>query len=266
MPWASFRSAQFDQGRVIFSRQIAYQDREAGAGYFGESEPFTVSDSDVSGVEVRVRKGGAVSGHVVLEGVTSPELAAGFKGVTVHLGATSPQSAARAMNPSARMAADGSFRITGVPPGNYEIGLGLRQTPKGFGFVRVERDGATVTGGIDVAAGEELSALRVVAGYGTGVIRGKVTFKGGPPPGARAFAFVRRKGDRIGRGGRPVDQNGTFVVDGLIPGEYYVVVTATTGPGGKRVQETQTVAVSNDSPAEATFTIDSAELSSEDEK
>ena len=91
-------------------------------------------------------------------------------------------------------------------------------------IIRIERDGVPVPNGFAITADETISGLRVVIGYGTGVLRGLVTFKGDPPKSLRIFAIASGTGGTSAERWAPVDDRGQFAVKILGRGEAEPVV------------------------------------------
>ena len=122
--------------------------------------------------------------------------------------------------------ADGSFRISGLPPCSAQIQYNPSHDDRGLALARIERNGAPVVEGIKVGAGEQVTGVRVVLTYATFALRGEVKITGGSlPTGLRLYATVRRTGQQTSfYSGAEVDARGQFVIDGLVSGEYEVTV------------------------------------------
>jgi hypothetical protein len=136
-------------------------------------------------------------------------------------GVSAPSLAPILINP------DGSFRITGLRPGKVRIVLGGMPAPKGFVLLRVEREGSVQRDGVEIGAGETVSGVRVVIGYGTGVVRGEVIIQGGSlTPDMRVRVTARRL-DTNGpvTAGAVPDARGRFSLEGLLPGDYELTVS-----------------------------------------
>jgi hypothetical protein len=191
--------------------------------FYSEPAVFEVSDSDVSGLEIKVRRGASVSGVAVVEGVNdadakTPKLE--LRASVRSEGLSAPIMAPVPLNP------DGNFRITGLRPGKLHIFLGGYPPPKGFTLVRVEREGVVQRDGIDVAAGETITGVRLLIEYGTGVVRGEVKTQGAQlTPEMRLRVVARRlDADASVTASAGVDARGRFSLEGLLPGEYEVAV------------------------------------------
>jgi Carboxypeptidase regulatory-like domain len=189
--------------------------------FYSEPAVFEVNESDVSGLEIKVRRGSSISGIAVVEGpndadANPPKL--DLRAFVRTEGLSAPATSSIPINP------DGSFLITGIRPGKVRIFLG--GAPKGFTLLRVEREGALQSDGVEVGSGESVSGVRVVIGHGTGVVRGEVRVQGGQlTPDMRLSVRARRlEGEDQVAVGAFLDARGRFTLEGLLPGEYEVVV------------------------------------------
>jgi hypothetical protein len=126
--------------------------------------------------------------------------------------------------------------------------------------------------------------VRVVVGHGTGRIRGQVKLEGGEKPAnARMMVTVRRANSQIAApgGSGQVDARGRFTLEGLVPGEYEVVVrmmvvaapSAGDPPGippppvvTPPVSARQNVVVTNGAEAEVTIVLNLGAKDKSDER
>ena len=195
---------------------------------YSEATPFEVIDRDLSGLEIKVRRGATVSGVVVVEGTTNRAILA--KLANLSLGASTRGTAPGLNMPdSARgnIAADGSFHLTGLRPGKVMFFFASYPPPKGLSLSRVEHNGVEQREGIEVGPGEQVTGVRVVLAYGTGVIRGQVQVQNGMlTEDVRMGVMLRRAGSTTGpfAGRAEVDARGRFVIDGLSAGEYELML------------------------------------------
>lgn len=222
---------------------------QSADSYTYDPTPFEITDSDVSDVEIKLRTGASVSGTVAIEGMSEQEAATHFRELNLNVAMEGPITAPRFNRP--QINADGSFRIGGLAAGRGRMYLSSFPG-RNFRLLRVEREGADLTTGFDLAAGENLTGMRLVIGFGTGVIRGEVKFADGPlPAGFRAFVTVRRVGDSAPQNAfAQVDARGRFVIEDLLPGEYNLTA------GGRSKPVTKTVSVTNDNEAQVTIVLE----------
>jgi hypothetical protein len=191
---------------------------------------FDIVDSDVTGITIRLIKGGSISGVVVVESddkratakLSQLELMAFVQrssGVGVGMGGSSSRST---INP------DGSFRVAGLAGGTamFSLSATTQGAMKGLTVTRVEREGV-VQRGIEIKDGEHVTGVRVIVTYGDAVLRGIVNIENGPlPTGARIMVRLAKPGDQQPFLRPPmVDDRGRFVAESLPPGTYELVVS-----------------------------------------
>ncbi|MBO0857763.1 MAG: carboxypeptidase regulatory-like domain-containing protein [Chloracidobacterium sp.] len=223
-------------------------DPSASSDFYSDPVSFEINGGDVTGVEIKVHQGATIAGVVVIDGGADPSIGAQLSQLMISAisrgGQQSPAQGQAGGGMGGRqnfsqVGSDGAFRITGVAPGRVRLnvnGPGGFGGGSGFSLSRIERDGAVVTGGFNVAPTEQVTGVRVYVVYSAGVIQGRVVVTGGAlPAGTRLTVFVRSL-DSGGRN-RPamVDPSGQFRVEGLAPGNYEVSLNArvfTPGAGG----------------------------------
>src|SRR5712692_7389279 len=240
--------------------------------FYSEPAVFEVNDSDVTGLEIKVRRGSSISGLAVLEGSEDGDVLAKMSQLELTAFSQTEDLSAPSMT-SAHINPDGSFRITGLRPGKARISFRYNpSSPKGFSLLRVEREGVDQRDGIETGPGETVSGVRVVLGYGTGVVRGQVKFEGGQlTPDLHFRGFARRLGSEgpttasTATASTTVDSRGRFSLQGLMPGDYEIVLNRmyfTPSPGAPppgRVPPTtaakQNVNVTNGTEIEVTLVV-----------
>jgi hypothetical protein len=240
----------------------------AQSEHFAEDLKFEVTASDVSGLELRARRGASISGAAVVEAAPEQKGKTGLgqlmlSAMVMPAGENSDEASVASMMSGMGMAklnSDGSFRITGLSPGKAML------RPFGIGgsvpvIKRIELNGVEMREGIEVKAGEAVTGVKLVLAYASGVIRGQVNVTGGQlPTGWRMMARAGRVGALpTEQGGfAEVDGKGRFVIDGLLDGEYDVSVqTISTNPdSGQLAPVSQTVRVANGAEAQVTLTLD----------
>ena len=219
---------------LIPGRYQIYLFQEMNADLRADTVSFEITDQDVSDVTVRLTKGASLSGVIVFE---SEDKAAHQKLLQMRLRA---QVAPKPGGPQyfgqstmAPISPDGSFRLGGLPSGTANVvltsAMGVFFT-KGFTISRIERDGVIMRG-VEVKDGEQVSGLRVFVAYGNGSIRGVVKLENGTlPEGAQMFVRLTKPGEPP-PALRPsaVDARGHFLMEGIPPGNYEVVVQVFSG-------------------------------------
>jgi hypothetical protein len=131
--------------------------------------------------------------------------------------------------------------------------------------MRVEQGGKVSTDGtINVSPGEDVDGIRVIVGYGTGIIRGVVTLTdGGSLDEWRMQVSARLASPSVATWNRysDVDGRGQFIIEGLVSGEYQVVVTGSKpqpqgAPAGRFSRTEGMVTVTNGATTNLTLTVD----------
>jgi protocatechuate 3,4-dioxygenase beta subunit len=217
-----YRLEGLEPGR--YGVQIAGQ-YDSG-GYYSDPTLFEVVDSDVSNVEVKATHGLSLSGVVVTDGITSKDALAVLPALRISAYVPGTSSALRTTSSgTSAIGADGSFQINGLRPGkatiSFSFGYGSNPAMRAFSITRIERDGAELPQGFDIAAGQPVSGLRVFATFGTGTIRGTVTITGGTLPGdARLYIRASRPGPASAGNSAQVDSRGRFIISNLAAGTY----------------------------------------------
>ncbi len=230
--WGNFGHRTNSQGEfhlpgILPGKYAVFVETDNDSEFHCEPAMIEIGNSDVTGVEVKLRRGALINGLAVVEGMNDPSVTAklsqlqlGF--TTASDSVTAPRSGGVKIKP------DGSFRINGVKPG--KVTIRTYGQARGFSILRIERDGVSQDTGIDVAANDRIVNVRLVLGYGTSAVRGQVKIAGGQlPPDIAISVYLQRLDDsrRVGTGGA-VDTRGQFLIEGVIPGEYELRLNVTS--------------------------------------
>ncbi|MFN7927089.1 MAG: carboxypeptidase regulatory-like domain-containing protein [Blastocatellia bacterium] len=241
---------------------------EEGSDYYSDPASFAVLTADVEGLEVKAYRGATISGIVVIEGTADPAILQRVKDVQVSASPVSPSRSQMMMMPMfARPTtnADGTFQLTGLRPGKTRVGVTPRPPLQ---LLRLERDGVEIAREMELTAGESVTGVKAVLGYGGGVIHGQLDVIGGTLPPETRFIVVGSKRDGsnapvLGPNGNiQVDSRGRFVIEGLLPGEYelQLIPVGSLGappPQGLRVERQQVVVGAGET--RVTFTLNLGE-------
>ena len=261
-PRANFRG-EFRIEALAPGRFAIITDPEGKSDRYSDPLTFEITDRDISGLEVRLRRGGTIKGVAVIEGTSDEAILSQLSElyISTHVQAAADLGAPR-FNLT-KIAPDGSFGFSGLRPGKVNIYLS-GDTRKGFSLLRVERDGIEQREGLEIEHAEQVTGVRVVIGYGTGVIRGEVKVKGGRLPENMRFTVMASAAGRYTGIINHVeaDPRGRFVIEDLTAGDYeltlqtnYLGDSSQTFPTDTMTL-TQTVTVTNASATEATFVVD----------
>ncbi|MGZ8844094.1 MAG: carboxypeptidase regulatory-like domain-containing protein [Pyrinomonadaceae bacterium] len=223
--------------------------------YSAESRHFEVVDKDLGDVEIRVTRGASVAGFVVVEGPASADILAKLPEMSlwaiVETNPIIPTPISRAT-----IRPDGSFLLTGLRAGKLKLNFAAPApgTPLPLSFVRTERDGVKLESDLEIQPGEEITGLRLVMAYANSGIHGLVKLDDGSvPQGLIGMASVQ--GNVLGNRS-VVNQNGEFILQNLVAGEYKLVVSARDAIGRYWMVE-QKVKIEDDKISEARMVLDS---------
>ncbi|MFL6254898.1 MAG: collagen binding domain-containing protein [Pyrinomonadaceae bacterium] len=204
--------------------------------FYSDPVYFEVTDSDVSGLLVKLKRGATVSGVVSIEGVPDrAAVAQMFSAVRIYPYLETPQQGGAMPARPVNVNPDGSFRVTGLSPGKLRLST-LNETLKNLTMTRVELNGANITGGYELTEGAQVTGVRIVLSYGSATIVGQTTYVNGTlPAGSRVMAFARlisqTPGTNFARSAE-VDGRGYFRIEGMTAGEYEITVNVFIFSGG----------------------------------
>ncbi|HEX4950783.1 MAG TPA: hypothetical protein VFZ34_29245, partial [Blastocatellia bacterium] len=200
--------------------------------YYSDQLTFEVTNQNVEGLEIKAYRGASISGQLVLEGTNDPAHRQLLRRVVFNARSEGP-APWRGIR-SAQVNADGTFRITGLRPGKTRLNTFIGDDVP-LVLVRIERDGVLLGEDLNLTAAEQVSGVKVVFAYGTGILRGQLNIAGGTlPPDMRLAIEVQAQGRSAGRSAS-VDDRGRFVIEGLAAGEYALSLLQimTTGIAGR---------------------------------
>lgn len=195
-------------------------------GAYSDIVNFTVSDSDLEDLVIRMLPGATITGQLVMENVSDEKLLQKLSKFRIAVLVQSEEGGDSNQIPAfADTSSDGAFQISGVKPGVARLFIYDLSGKQTFSIVRVEHNGAIAENQFPVAAGDTVSDLRVIIAQGEGSIRGQVVFADGKrPTGYQIVALAERAG--AGTVNQPgiVDERGNFLLENLLPGQYTVKV------------------------------------------
>jgi Carboxypeptidase regulatory-like domain len=193
----------------------------ANNDYFTDPAPVEVEDKDISGVEIKARRGATISGVVTMEGAYDRAVLARLPSLILYARRSSVD-AGRVIDRSGRINPDGGFRISGLPPGKITFSLSGQNDANKFSILRIERGGVSQGHQIEIGEGEQAHYLRVVLVYGVAAIQGQLKIIGSAAPSDISVHVYAKKlgGDESSNFGSQVDASGQFVIEGLAAGEY----------------------------------------------
>ncbi|HKQ74280.1 MAG TPA: carboxypeptidase-like regulatory domain-containing protein [Blastocatellia bacterium] len=256
---------EFHLQGILPGKYAVFSGREQDSDFYSESTIIEIGEEDLTGVVVKVRRSGSISGEVVIEGANDPAILSKLSQIEIYANVRSEELSAQTGS-LIKPGAGGGFVIKGLKAGMVSFTISNRPGMEKFSIVRIEHNGASQREGVQINAGERVTGVRIVIGHGTNVVRGQLRITGGALP-EDAFLMVNanRAGTELvnGRPGR-VDAGGRFVIEGLTPGEYELKLsvllfgsTQETEKLNERLgKRTQAVTVSGNQEAQVTFVVD----------
>lgn len=233
------------------------KDEPQTPNYFGESRHFQVTDSDIADIEVRVTKAASVAGFVVVEGPAGADVIARVPEMLMSgVVETIPASPSPILHATIRP--DGSFLFTGLRAGKLKLYVSppAAGKPLPISFVRIERDGVNIGSDLEVQLGDEIKGLRVVMANATGGVHGVVKLDDGSIPQGLIGMAAIWQGNQPAWNRSVVNQNGEFILQNLVAGEYKLMVVAHDGIG-RSWQVEQKIRIDDDKVTEAKMVFDS---------
>lgn len=188
-----------------------------------ETTGFDVVDQDVTDLAIKLAKGASILGAVIFE---SDDKAARSKLFELQLRGFILIGPGYGNSFSSMIAADGSFRFTGLQNGALNLAIAEKNMPfppKGFAISRIERDGVVVPR-LEVKDGETVTGVKVFVSYGSASLRGVISVENGElPSGARFMVRLTKLGENNSVPRPPqADARGHFMIEGLPAGVYEV--------------------------------------------
>ena len=222
-----------------------------------DSVRFEIVDEDVTDLVVKARKGGSLSGVVILEGVDEKTAREQLSKLSVAV--SIPENETRGYGYLAHVAADGSFRV-----GNLPSGLVMLYLPSGprFRLLRIEYGGVS-NPRIELKEGQSVSGVRLIATLANASLSGQIQFENGTAPVNGRYSINLRKIDEAPKtlesfdSSPEVDARGRFVIEALLPGTYELNVGVwVPGTPPQLLKTVQQVVVTGGTPTNVTVTID----------
>jgi hypothetical protein len=212
---------EFRLNGVIPGKYAVFTASRRNAEYYSDPAPFEVIDGNVSGVEIKAKRGATISGFVAVEGTKDPAVLAKLSQIELEAFIRSNQI--RSQSVLTRVNRDGSFRLPGLPPGKARILLTTKGREYEFWMIRLERGGSLSPWEIEIGPGEQINNTRVVVVYGDAVLHGQIKIPGMSfPEGVTYRVYARRYSDPTSLSSfkQDVDAGGKFLITSLVPGEY----------------------------------------------
>jgi len=238
--------------------------------FFSDPVMCEIEESDVHGVEIKVRQGGSISGVVVIEEANDPKILSRLSQINLRaFTRPSPGSAPPmpTMGGFTKVNADGSFRLRGLQQGKVQISM---MPMPGLALTRVELNGAPQREGVEIQPGENITGVKIVVTRASLSLRGEVKLVGITLPQEQRLFVSARRTDQSAQisSSAEVDARGQFVLENLAPGEYEVRVNPVFSPNlGRQDPQMmrafsrvkQNVTLSGDNQAPMTLVVDASQ-------
>jgi Carboxypeptidase regulatory-like domain len=262
----AFRSnvnGEFRIPNALPGHYVVAPENDRVSNTYGDPISFDVKDEDVTGLKIPMHPALTLTGIVTIEGNVDPAIADVLSKLMI--GAHTLSNNLMNSTVASPINADGGFRITGIRPGKVSLSPFMqRGGPVALRILRIERNGMELRDGVEVRSGEDINGLRLVlGGAGSSVLRGDVKIEGGPLEGVNLYVMYRPTNGDPNRFYRAeLDARRHFVIQGLIPGEYELVIgpmsVEVSGAMGSRTMNRmptvkQTIAVGAGADAEVTL-------------
>lgn len=223
-------NGEFRFDGVIPGKYSVFVMPEQGMDLRSDWVAFEVVDRDVSDLVVKTIKASSISGVVVFDGIEDPSAIAKLRNLYVHAMLDTREAQFQG-TPAVTVGTDGSFRLSGLWPGTANFGVITRNNSgvSQLSIVRVERDGIVQPNGLLIKDGEQITGVRLVVRYMTGVLRGQVKIEDGEVADFTRFQVWLTRVDEnrslsiVNRNSSPrIDERGRFVFEGLAAGTYEI--------------------------------------------
>ena len=222
-----------------------------------------VTDQDSEGIELKAYRGLSISGAVTVEGETDSRIARTSDGSSVWASARNSEGLS-GRSASARIDANGKFRLSGLRAGEFALGAWVNGSPtKRLSIKRVEVAGQPVRDFVELKEGQSISDARIVMVYGDGLVRGQVKFQNGEPPKGACFVVQTNSNGECSQCQSyfqaQASLGGQYTLEGLPPGEYELTLVGQSCDVGVQFQippVKQTIRVANGVETRADFVVD----------
>ncbi len=221
----AFQLSNVPPGKYFAYARVDLETDKA-SNLYGEPVICEVTDSDVQGLEIKLRKGGSIKGVVTVEDPTDPIMPEKTVKIICQFYSVEdrPGESRIPYFKDVRVAPNDSFKIEGTPKGKVRVTtFNPVNDSAGQSLIRIERDGAPLSGdSLEIGAGEHISNLRLVTATPNLSLTGEIKVVGGNLPPDMAFFIYASRVDGVRDGERPfqVDARNHFVIQFLSPGEY----------------------------------------------
>lgn len=260
--YSSDANGEFRIQGALPGHYVVAPENDRVSNTYGDPISFDVRDADITGLKIPMHSAATLTGIVTIEGNVDPLDVDAQSQLMISADNLFP--GLMSSNTSSPVGADGAFHIAGVRPGKISLHFFMRRGPlEGFRLLGIERNGVQLRDAIEVREGENITGLRLALGSGSSILRGDVKIDGEPLEGVNLYVLYRpTNGNPNSFSHADLDARGHFVIKGLIPGEYELMIgpmsVYVSGDRGGRTMNRmptvrQTVAVGAGADAEVTL-------------
>jgi protocatechuate 3,4-dioxygenase beta subunit len=206
---------------------------------------FEVADADVTGIEIKAKRGLTISGNVVVENTSNDPLPFHINDLNI-FATVADSTTTEGKFASLSIKTDGSFTGSGLQPGRVRFqvwsmtkGISLRSADRGGvpqpGAVQSDSGNGTSAGvsggntgerpGIPFDRDHPLNDVTLRVVYGNCRLRGVVLVENGVPATGPVSVELSRTDGSGGSMEQKADSRGRFLFEGLTPGQYEVRTT-----------------------------------------
>lgn len=224
-------AGEFQLQNILPGKYVAFAQPGKDDNSYSDTVRFEVGEADVEGLELKLHRGGTISGTAVIEGSNDPAVLRKLSAIQFLTRINGPNLSVPNFNNRIPVSPTGNFTIKGLAPGRAVIFLSYNESLEAFSILRIERDGVPQPDGIELGAGEQISGVRVVMGYGKGIIHGQLQVVGGTIQSSIVLrVFVRRLDTQAFQRDRSqIDSRGQFRIENLPVGEYEISLFPSAG-------------------------------------
>jgi len=221
----AFQLSNVPPGKYVAYTKVDFESDNA-LNQYCEPVICEVTNSDVHGIEIKLRKGGSIEGVVVIEDPTDPAFSVKIGKISCMFYSVEDRPGELRSPYFKRVEVDpnGSFKVEGTPKGRVGVmTINPAKESVGSSLIRIERGGAPLPGdSIEIGAGEHISNLRLITSTPDLSLPGAIKVVGGTLPPDLALYIYASRVDGARGDIRPfqVDVRNHFVIQYLSPGEY----------------------------------------------
>jgi hypothetical protein len=259
--YSSNANGEFRIQGALPGHYVVAPENDRVSNTYGDPISFDVRDANITGLKIPMHSAATLTGIVTIEGNVYPLIVDLSKLI---IGADTLSDSLMSSNTSSPVGTDGGFHIAGIRPGKVNLHAFVRRGgPEGLRLLGIERNGVEVRDGIEIRAGENVTGVRLALGSGSSVLRGDVKIEGEPLEGVNLYVLYRSTNDSANSYSHAdLDARGHFVIKGLVPGEYELMIgpmsVYVSGDRGSRTTNRmptvkQTVVVGAEADAEVTL-------------